>query len=109
STGLVGIDEACSGLRSFQATVMISLFFGEFYRLRSVQRWLLIGGGAALAFICNVGRTLTLVWVCDREGMGALSRWHDPAGVSILVACFTGLWLLALWLRSKRGEVTDHA
>jgi exosortase len=109
STGLVGIDEACSGLRSFQATVMISLFFGEFYRLRSVQRWLLIGGGAALAFVCNIWRTLTLVWVCDREGMGALSRWHDPAGVSILVACFTGLWLLALWLRSKRGEVTDHA
>jgi len=28
SSGMVGIDEACSGIRSFQATVMIALFFG---------------------------------------------------------------------------------
>jgi len=28
-TGTVGIDEACSGIRSFQATLMISLFLGE--------------------------------------------------------------------------------
>ena len=33
ATGEVGIDEACSGIRSFQATLMISLFLGEFYRL----------------------------------------------------------------------------
>jgi hypothetical protein len=26
----VGIDEACSGIRSLQATLMIALFFGEF-------------------------------------------------------------------------------
>ena len=31
--GRVGIDEACSGIRSFQATLMLALFFGEFYRL----------------------------------------------------------------------------
>ena len=31
STGMVGIDEACSGIRSLQATLMISLFLGELY------------------------------------------------------------------------------
>jgi Transmembrane exosortase (Exosortase_EpsH) len=28
STGMVGIDEACSGIRSFQSSLMISLFLG---------------------------------------------------------------------------------
>jgi hypothetical protein len=31
-SGLLGIDEACSGIRSLQATVMVSLFLGELYR-----------------------------------------------------------------------------
>ena len=31
ATGMVGIDEACSGIRSFQASLMISLFLGEYY------------------------------------------------------------------------------
>ena len=32
-TGTVGVSEACSGIRSFQTSLMISLFFGEFYRM----------------------------------------------------------------------------
>src|ERR1039457_3872197 len=31
STGVVGIDEACSGIRSFQSTLMAALFLGELY------------------------------------------------------------------------------
>jgi len=34
-SGLIGIEEACSGVRSLQATLMISLFLGELYSLRS--------------------------------------------------------------------------
>ncbi len=30
-TGLLGMDEACSGIRSLQATFMVSLFLGELY------------------------------------------------------------------------------
>ena len=52
STGLVGIDESCSGIRSLQATLMIALFFGEFYRMSGTRRgWLLVAGPAlAMAF-----------------------------------------------------------
>ena len=32
-TGLLGINEACSGIRSFQATLMVSLFLGELYQM----------------------------------------------------------------------------
>ena len=30
--GLLDIDEACSGVRSLQAVLMVSIFLGEFYR-----------------------------------------------------------------------------
>ncbi|MBN2506514.1 MAG: exosortase/archaeosortase family protein [Verrucomicrobia bacterium] len=102
STGLVGIDEACSGIRSFHAVLMIALFFGELYRLGAGRRGLLVLAGVLLAFACNVGRTLTLTVVCARQGMAAMERWHDPTGVSILVACFLGLWWLSLAMARRR-------
>ena len=41
AAGVVGIDEACSGIRSFQATLMIALFLGELYALNAARRSLL--------------------------------------------------------------------
>jgi len=101
STGVVGIDDACSGIRSFQATLMISLLLGELYRLTVLRRTALCLAGFALSFFFNVGRTSLLAWVAARDGVEAISRWHDPAGVSILLGCFLGLWLAALGLRRK--------
>ena len=99
STGLVGIDEACSGIRSLQATLMIAMFFGELYRLSVRRRVLLVASGVALAFACNMARTFLLVWVCSRSGLGAMEKWHDPTGIAILLICFTGLWLVSVKLR----------
>ena len=105
STGLVGIDDACSGIRSFQATLMISLFLGELYALSRWRRGLLVLSGFTLAFIFNVGRTLVLVTVAAKKGVPAISQWHDPAGVTILVACFLSLWLLGLWLAHRESKM----
>ena len=88
STGLVGIDEACSGIRSLQATLMIALFFGELYRLRVARRAWLVVAGVALALVSNLARTFVLVWVCTKSGIGALDKWHDPTGIAILLVCF---------------------
>ena len=109
ATGLVGVDEACSGIRSFQATLMISLFLGELYRLMFFRRVGLCLAGFALAFVFNIGRTFLLVAVASRDGIGAIGKWHDPAGITILVGCFLGLWLVGLALRKRnpsplRGE-----
>ncbi len=97
--GTVGIDEACSGIRSFQATLMIALFLGELYRFKTRRRLALLGSGIPLALFFNVCRTFTLVWVTDRGGLAALHRWHDRVGMGVLVCCFAGLWLLAHLLR----------
>jgi exosortase len=104
SSGLIGIEEACSGVRSLQATLMISLFLGELYMFRLWSRLALVAAGAALAFFCNVVRTALLVSLGAKEGPGAIERWHDPAGLTILLVCLFGLWLLSLILR-RLGNV----
>jgi exosortase len=103
--GMVGIDEACSGIRSFQATLMISLFLGEFYLLGAGRRALCVLAGFACSFLFNLGRTSFLTWVGATKGTAAIAHWHDPAGVTILVACFLSLWALSLFL--KRSPVVS--
>jgi exosortase len=100
-SGMVGIDDACSGIRSFQATLMISLFFGELYRLTILRRVVCILAGFGLSFLFNVGRTTLLTWVAAHKGIAAIGGWHDPAGVTILVGCFVCLWFIALSARGK--------
>lgn len=94
-TGTLGIDEACSGIRSLQATLMVSLFLGELYRTSGRRRVVLVLSGILLAFLCNVGRTFLLCWVAAQNGVESVSKWHDPAGVTILAICFCALWGLA--------------
>ncbi len=96
STGLVGINDACSGIRSLQATLAVSLFFGEFYGFGLVRRLILIVSGAALAFLCNLVRTFLLVWIGATRSPDAIAGWHDPAGLVILMVCLFGLWGLSM-------------
>ena len=95
-SGLIGIEEACSGVRSLQATFMVSLFLGEFYSFTVFRRVLLVVAGAVLAFVCNVARTAILVWIGANRGAVSLESWHDPAGLTILLICLFGLWGLSL-------------
>jgi exosortase len=104
ATGMVGIDEACSGIRSLQAALMLSLFFGELYSLSVTRRALCLFAGFALAFAFNVGRTLLLTQIASAKGIGAMASWHDPAGVTILVACFLCLWFIARALRKTESR-----
>ena len=105
--GGVGIDEACSGIRSFQATLMISLFLGELYALSVRRRALCVLAGFGLAFVFNVGRTLLLTEVASAKGIGAIASWHDPAGVTILVACFLSVWALARLLAHQAQKAAS--
>ena len=95
STGLVGVEDACSGIRSIQACLMIGLFLGAYYRIRYLSRVWLVLAGLALAILFNLCRTVLLVTVASRQGMDAIGAWHDPAGISILVGCFLGVWWVA--------------
>ena len=104
ASGLLGIDEACSGMRSIQAAVMIALFLGEWFRLRRVGRLGLVAAGLALAFGVNFGRSLLLAWTAARRGMDAVAENHDPAGWATLGICVAGLWLFAWMLRDRENS-----
>jgi exosortase len=100
-SGLIGIEEACSGVRSLQATLMISFFLGELYLFSVPRRIVLVIAGALLAFLCNIVRTAILVWAGAKNGPKAIEAWHDPAGLTILLVCLFGLWLLSLKMRGR--------
>lgn len=106
-TGAVGIDEACSGIRSLQAMLMASLFLGELWRLTISRRLALVIAGLLLALVGNVIRTTLLSTVASRAGMDAIHAWHDPAGFSILCFGLVGTWLLgSRWRRDLTSPAT---
>src|SRR5438270_1978255 len=107
-TGFIGIEEACSGVRSLQATLMVSLFLGELYYFTASRRVILIVIGTLLAFVCNVVRTALLVWAGTTSGPKSIEAWHDPAGLTILMVCLFGLWVASL-IMQRRGNVSPIA
>ena len=95
SNGLVGIDEACSGLRSLQAVGMIGWFFGEFFMLNWPRRIGLLAAAMAVALAGNLGRTSFLTWQVAARGAAAGLSWHDPAGIFELVITLAATTALA--------------
>ena len=93
--GQVGVDEACSGVRSLQTALMLSLFFGELLRLRLWRRAALVGIGIGLALLSNLGRTFFLTWQAAAQGPAAAERWHDAAGNGQMAFALGGLLLVA--------------
>ena len=57
----VGVNEACSGIRSLQTVWMASLFLGELSRMSWKRRCVLVAGGVAVALAANVFRASLLV------------------------------------------------
>lgn len=108
ASGTVGIEEACSGIRSFQAALMISLFFGEYHQLAWRRRGQLLIIGLVLAIGFNLLRTLVLVLIAARAGLPTMERWHDATGVVLLLACFFGIWWAASWMKSRKRKAAQE-
>jgi exosortase len=102
-SGMVGINDACSGIRSFQSSIMISLFLGEFYRFNWQRRLLLLPIGAGIALGLNVCRTSLLTWLAASKGIGAIAQYHDETGMTILLVCTAFLWGAAWFMNCRRN------
>jgi len=105
ATGMVGIDDACSGIRSFQSSIMISLFLGELYGLNWSRRVILILFSFFFSMTFNIFRMSLLTIIAAKEGVAAISRYHDETGITIAIACTLALWGLAVLFKkySVRG------
>ena len=112
--GLLGVNEACSGVRSLQTSLMIGLLFGELKRLSIFRRVMLVFAAAAIAFFGNCARAFFLVWIAATRNMATANSWHDFAGYGIVVLVFVGSLALAAMLgrdkvRIKKAEVKNQS
>jgi exosortase len=109
STGLVGVNEACSGIRSLQTSLMIGLLFGELKRLPISRRIALVIGATAIALVANFFRAVFLVWVAATKNISEVTHWHDVAGYTISGLVFVGILILASLLSHGKAVRDQQA
>ena len=81
----VGVEEACSGLRSLVSCVFAGIFISAAWMRRPVARVVLVLVAAPLALAMNLLRSLGLAYAAGR-GLRIDGLLHDVAGIAILVA-----------------------
>ncbi|MBW7894977.1 MAG: exosortase-associated EpsI family protein [Opitutaceae bacterium] len=79
----VGVEEACSGVRSLISCVFAGIFFSATLVRRAWARALIILLAAPLALIMNFLRSLTLTLLANR-GVDISGTWHDLTGFAVL-------------------------
>jgi exosortase len=95
ANALVGVEEACSGVRSLVSCVFAGLFFSASLIRRPLHRILLVILSALLAIGMNFLRSLLLTLLVN-QGVDIKGAWHDLTGFSILACTAILLGLLAL-------------
>ena len=103
--GIVGIDEACSGVRSLQSALMLSLFLGELHRFSATRRLMLVCASLIWVVVANLVRTNFLVWAAAKRGLHQMEAWHDTAGILVMVIVLPALMLLAHWMKPARKDL----
>lgn len=91
--GTVGIEAACSGVQSLQASLMAALFFGEFLNLPTPRRIALVALGGACALAVNFARVLALILYTSTHGEAGAIAIHDTIGITATLLTFLLLYL----------------
>lgn len=76
----IGVNEACSGIRSLQALFMVTLFLGSLFGQSAVRRAAAVLVLPLVVIIVNTGRAIFLSIQVIVNGDAAYDSWHDPAG-----------------------------
>ncbi|HJY20853.1 MAG TPA: exosortase/archaeosortase family protein [Chthoniobacterales bacterium] len=103
TNGLVGVNEACSGIRSLQTSLMIGLLLGEVKRLSVLRRAALVVCAVVIALLANFLRAVFLVRIAATENLSEVSRWHDIAGYSIIALVFAATLVLTYLLGKSQA------
>jgi exosortase len=107
SQGTVGINEACSGIRSLQSCLMIALFLGDYFQLVNFKRVVLVALAIVSAFIFNALRAFFLIAMMELHGAAGLTKYHDPAGFGIAFASLLLLWIVASFMAHPEATVPN--
>lgn len=107
--GVVGVDEACSGVRSLQSSIMAALFIGDLTLRRTSAKVVFLAAGIGLAVVGNFFRSLYLSLTAYQKGVDAVNTVHDTAGWSILIFTAGGLVLLAMAMTRMERLAAEFA
>jgi exosortase len=100
----VGVEEACSGIRSLVSCVFAGLFLSAFLLHRPWTRVLLLVIAAPLAIGMNFVRSLVLTLLAN-AGVDIAGGWHDATGFGVLGVTAAIMVGLALLLEPRQRPV----
>ncbi len=101
----VGIEEACSGVRSLISCVYAGFFISAALVRRPAARAWVIALAAPLAITMNLLRSFTLTLLAHL-GVDTTGAWHDVTGYAIIGVTAALLAGLALFLDRRAPTVT---
>ena len=99
ATTTVGVEEACSGIRSLLSCVFAGFFFAAWQLRRPGRRLVLLVAAPLLALGMNFIRSLILTLLAN-AGKDISGFWHDATGFAILALTAMILAGLAIALES---------
>lgn len=94
-TGNVGVEDACSGIRSLTACLFAGSFLSAVFLEKLWKKIALVAAAMCLAFFTNLLRSLFLTAWAYRNGPAAIEGTvHDVAGYAVLGLTVLGLLCL---------------
>ncbi|MFA6286090.1 MAG: exosortase/archaeosortase family protein [Opitutaceae bacterium] len=96
----VGVEEACSGVRSLVSCIVAGLFFSATLVRAPWKRVLIVTLAIPLAIGMNILRSLALTLFAN-AGIDIGGSWHDFTGFAVLGVTSIVLGGLALWLEDR--------
>lgn len=93
----VGVEEACSGVRSLLSCIFAGFFLSGVLCSRPWKRAVIVLAAGPLAIAMNFLRSLLLTLLANAD-IDIRGRWHDLTGFAILAITAAVLAGLALWL-----------
>ena len=96
----VGVEEACSGIRSLLSCLYAGFFFAAWLVRKPRSRTLLIVAAPLLALAMNFIRSLLLTLLAN-SGKDITGAWHDVTGYAILTLASALLAWMAISLSAR--------
>lgn len=102
ATTSVGVEDACSGVRSLLSCLFTGLFFSAVLLRRTWPRIGIVAFALPLALGMNFLRSLVLTLAAN-SGRDIRGAWHDVTGYAVLGVTAVVLLMLATWLEKRDG------
>ncbi|HWL15288.1 MAG TPA: exosortase/archaeosortase family protein [Opitutus sp.] len=107
--GTVGVEDACSGIRSLTGCLFAGSFLAAIFLDRLWKKIALVLAALVLAFLTNLLRGIFLTAWAYRHGPEAIDGVvHDAAGYAVLGLTVAGLFCLLPLFNLQLGDAADE-